>query len=202
MERNKHIKKSKHSVHNIKFWSVGSLLIITTLSVWLVSGLFAKYVITDTYADSASVAPAGSNIELWEHEANLENGIYVLNEGVTKNTNEYKKVLPGVDIAKDPFIRLNLNSDVTYELYIKVVESNPFPDTVTYTLTDDWELFDADNGIYKYKNVLNTQFNGTIKILKDDKLYVSEHYVGKDKDGNNQEFTLAFSAWLEQSGMN
>lgn len=195
-------KKSKHSVNNILFWSVGILLIVTMLSSWFVSGLFAKYIVTETYADAAIVAGASGQLKLLEHEASLENGEYKLNQAKEVTGNTYEKVIPGVDIAKDPFIKLDIDSKFTYELYVKVIKSNPFPDTVTYELTEDWELVDEVNGIYKYKKAINAQPSDTIKILKNDKLYVSEHYVGKDKDGKNLEFSLTFEAWLVQTGMN
>lgn len=195
-------KKSKHSVNNILFWSVGIILILTMISNWLVSGIFAKYIVTETYADAAIVAGASGQLKLLEHEASLENGEYKLNQAKEVTGNTYEKVIPGVDIAKDPFIRLDIDSKFTYELYVKVIKSNPFPDTVTYSLTEDWELVDEANGIYKYKKAINAQPSDTIKILKNDKLYVSEHYVGKDKDGKNLEFSLTFEAWLVQTGMN
>lgn len=197
MGKSEYTNKSKNSVNRIMFWAVGIILILTMLSNWFVCGLFAKYIVSETYADAAIVAGASGQIKLLEHEADLENGEYKLNKNKEVTGNTYEKVIPGVDIAKDPFIVLDIDSKFTYELYVKVIKSNPFPDTVTYELTEDWELVDSVNGIYKYKKALNAQTSTTIKILKDDKLYVSEHYVG-----NAQEFTLTFSAWLVQTGMN
>ena len=198
MNRKKHTKKSQRATHNVMYWGVGILLVLTLLSTWLVSGLFAKYVISGHIMDSATVAKTGiGTMELLEHEAKLDNGIYLLDEKKEVTENTYNRVIPGVDIAKDPFVKLDIDSDVTYELYIKVVKSTSFPDTVTFELTEDWIEIDATNGIYKYKNVFDTQFKGTIKILKNDKLIVSEHYVG-----NSTDFTLTFSAWLVQVGTN
>ena len=197
MYRGKHAKKSSYSVRNILYCVVGGLLVLTILTTWMVSGLFAKYVASENPVDSAHAASTGIvKFELLEHEASDtgKTGIYMqtANEvaGIT-----YDKVIPGVDIPKDPFIRLELkNAEVDYALYVKVVESN-LPGTVTYSLTDSWELVDAANGIYKYKSVFEagTQYAGEIKILKEDTLYVSEHYVG-----NGQEFTLIFEAQLKQ----
>lgn len=197
MDRIKYNKKSRHPVYSIMFWAVGILLFLTLLSAHFAGGIFAKYMVGDNYSDSAQVAGTNSQLTLLEHEASLDNGVYKLNNSKEVTGNTYDKVIPGVDIAKDPFIRLEIDSTITYEMYIKVKESEAFPDTVTYELTDDWELIDPVNGVYKYKYVLNTQMNGEIKILKGDKLYVSEHYVG-----NAQTFTLTFSAWLVQTAIN
>lgn len=203
MDRNTYGNKSQFTKQNILFWTVGILLTLSMLSTWLVCGIFAKYVITYPYSDHAHVAASGGSIELKEHEANLNNGIYKLDETKEVTGNTYEKVIPGVDIAKDPFIEVTIkDSEVTYELYIQVVKSDYFPDTVTYKLTDKWELVDAAKGIYKYKDVLNNPFSGTIKVLENDKLYVSEYYVGKDKNGKNLEFSLSFNAWLESANSN
>lgn len=196
MDRSKYDKKAQHSMINILFWAVGILLLLTLISVHLVSGTFAKYVIGGDYSDSAHVASMDGQLVLLEHRANLENGEYKLDETEEVTENKYNFVIPGVDIAKDPFIKLDIDTEGTYELYIKVLESDSFPSTVTYSLTADWELVDAENGVYKYKSVFSTNTSDTIKILKNDKLYVSEHYVG-----NSQEFTLSFRAWLVQTGI-
>lgn len=172
---------------------------LTMLSTLLVSNMFAKYVNIDAYLEAAHVANGGS-IELCEHEAELKNGIYVLDESVETTLNTYKKVIPGVDIAKDPFIRLDLeNAEVDYELYLQVTESTYFPETVTYKLTDDWVEFDKVKGIYKYEYTFDAATSyDEIQILKGNKLYVSEHYVGKDTNGNDLEFSLTFNAWMKQ----
>ena len=206
MSRGKYAKKTQLSVGNIIYWMVGVLLILTMLTIWLVSGLFAKYVISDNRGDSAHVASTGiKKLELLEHKANEfpeeDSGEYRLDLDTEVTRNAYEKVLPGVDIPKDPFIRLELDkAEVDYELYIKVTESNPFPENVKYELTNKWELVDSDNCIYKYKDVFeagnsytHTDRRNVIWILKSNRLYVSEHYVG-----NGQKFTLTFEAWLKQ----
>ena len=218
MDESKYSKKSQRS--NALYWTVGIILIITMLSVWLLSGLLAKYVVVENTSDSAKVAKGGY-IEVLEHQAELVNGVYELelNEKIKKpvNQNNYDKVIPGVDIAKDPFVRLYLeDAEVDYELYLTVTEKN-FPTykptldsnpvkTVTYTVrTDLWilqdNLSDKENGVYvyKYKNILDAGMANTdIKILVDDELVVSEHYVGTDAQGKPQSFTLSFSATLKQ----
>lgn len=194
VDRSKYAKSSQQSVSNIMFWAVGILLVFTMLSVWFVCGLYAKYVVTDSASDSARVAE-GSDFELWEHKANLVNGIYVLDEEEKVLENAYEKVIPGVDIAKDPFISIDAELEVSYQLYIRVIESAYFPENVTYELTEDWELVNKTLNIYKYKYVFDagSKYKDEIQILKNDKLYVGEHYVGEGK-----EFSLAFDAWMRQ----
>lgn len=204
MDRSKYDKSSKRS--NILYWTVGSLLIITMLSVWLLSGLMAKYTVAGDVTDSARVAK-GIQIEMLEHEAVPINGIYYLKneenkanpdlkeitEVKEKDKNNYDLVIPGVDIAKDPFVRLNGTSEVDYNLYVEITESKDFPETITYYVRDDWEPVEGKPGVYKYKNIIDsgTYDNEDIYILLNDELIVSEHY-------SESEFSLTFKAWVKQ----
>ena len=219
MSRDKNSKKSKSSINNIMYRTVGTLFVLTMLSLWLLSGLFAKYVVTGNAKGSARVANDGIlKFELLEHEANEtyeHSGIYELDSSKEVNENTYGeeingktygKVIPGVDIPKDPFIRLKLDkNEVSYELFVKVTKSDPFPeDDVTYKLTDNWKWVKTEDGVDTYQYVTNegkpyiflagTPFDDTIYILENNKLEVSEHYVAKDG-----EFSLTFSAYMKQS---
>ena len=189
-------KAMKPSVHDILYRAGCVLLILTLASACLLCGLLARYLVRGPVSGSGRVAKGGG-IELWEHDATLVNGVYELDSDTEVSSNTYEKVIPGVDIPKDPFIRTDLiGSEVDYALYVQITKSSYFPDEVTYTLTDDWTVFDKDKGIYKYTPSLD-QFrekDGTIQILKENKLFVSEHYVGDEKS-----FSLSFVAWIEQT---
>ena len=182
----------------ILYWSVGSLFVLTMLSIWMVSGIFAKYIVIGSSVDTAQVANVGIvKNELKEHKPHEEN----VNDGFYQLTDEevdsfaYEKVLPGVDIPKDPFIRLELSgAEVVYELYLTVIESDPFPEEVSYTVRSDlWTPVPGKQGVYRYKDLLGPDFPETmIYILQDNKLYVTEHYKG------NGDFSLTFKAQLIQ----
>lgn len=214
MHRSKYSGKTQVSVQNIMYRTVGVLLVLTMLSAWLLCGLYAKYTVSESYQDSASVAKIGvDKLELLEHEAVLiddadravqQDSVYELTDNeVTKN--DYDVVLPGVDIPKDPFIRIKGDSKASideaktsYELYLNVVEED-LPDTVTYEMAEGWKLIKTEtsqsNGVvytYKYNKVIDSQFSGKFSVLKDNKLKVSASYVGNGK------FSLTFNAWLAQ----
>ena len=188
--------KQRLAVHDIFFFAAGILLTLTMLSVWLVSGMYAKYVIRDTVEDAARVASAGTvEIELFEHEATLSKGEYHLNYDNEVTGNDYEKVIPGVDLPKDPIIRFSVseNAEVDYELYLEVKESKNFPPTVTYEISDDWEPVEGKDGVYKYTGKIEKGKKYEIRnILVGNKLLVSEHFVG------DKSFTLSFNAWLGQ----
>lgn len=147
--KNMHSKKSRFSLQNIVYWTTGILLVFTMTSLWLLCGLYARYVVSGDASDSAHVAKGLPTVDVWEHEAvevtsetdekgnAVGRGYYKLllpdeddgeadgEENLVKN-NSYKKVLPGVDIPKDPFVRLTGTTEVDFELYIEITEKN-FP---------------------------------------------------------------------------
>ena len=191
-----HGNHASRSFGRVIYWIAGALLTLTLFSIWLVSGMYAKY---------TAVAPAGVNsarvaktlrMELLEHGADYAGGIYTLNEDEVPGM-LYDKVIPGVDIPKDPFIRLSGTSEVDFWLYVEVVPSKNFPKTVTYELTDKWEEVEGKENVYRYKDVIDSgTYDGEeifCYLLKDNKLVVSERYPGKDG------FSLTFKVWLEQA---
>lgn len=185
---------SNFSFGSILYRTVGALIFLTMLSASLVSSTYAKYIVTDSASDSARVAQ-GSGFELLEYGVKLVNGVYELDKTATVKGITYEKVIPGVDIVKEPFIQIDkVKLEVSYELYLRVVESKYFPDTVTYKLTDDWD-YDEVEDVYKYKYVFDagSTYVDKIQILENNKLYVNEHYVGDGK-----EFSLGFDAWIRQ----
>ena len=207
MGENENVKKTRISAVNIMVCLAAILLIFTILSARLLSGIYAKYRVSDQWYDAARVASAGiGTLELREHKAQetrKNSGIYkLLTDEAPVQENEYEKVLPGVDIPKDPYIKLELHdAEVSYELYVQVTESKNFPENVTYTVRTDWEkvveLSDEENGVYvyKYKDTfapLADLREDKIEILENNKIYVGEHFVG---DGP---FSLTFSAYIKQ----
>lgn len=211
------------------------LSLLTMMSIWLVSGIFAKYTVNDHSSNSARVAAFGS-VEVKEHKAipktvgssgdvgsvynsgEYADMLYELDLDDEVGSNTYDVMMPGVDIPKDPFVRVT-TGEVDCELYIKVVEKNipeEYQDRkgethniVTYTvdpsiwqkLPDDQQ--DGDGVIYKYSSVIDANSaEQKIFILEDNKICISQYY---DADGHynakapkSDDFSLTFSAWLVQ----
>lgn len=218
MKRESGAKKIKRFLGGKLYWTVGCLLLCTLVSVWLVCGLFAKYTTSGADDDTGRVASTGVvEFRVLEHKAENVSAqdatkVYELLDGkadrinktvseVTKNT--YETIPPGYDIPKDPFVRLKLeNSEVDYYLYVKVIKSDEFPETVEVIVdTENWELVEGTENLYKYKGSINGITNGYIDagtlertdmyILKDNQLKVSEYYDGTP-------FTVSFEAYLVQ----
>ena len=197
------------SFHRTLYRTVCILVALTALTVWAVSGVYAKYVDSASVDGSPGVAGMGvTKFRLVEHqvedisdnlsEALKEDRLYKLTDDYlpTGKGYTYKKVIPGTDIPKDPLIELVLeNNEVSYELYLIVTESDNFPEMITYELMDEWEETETE-GVYRYNAVFfaGTPLDTSIFILKDNKIKVSERFNSEE----NVSFSLTFTAYLQQ----
>ena len=226
-------KLSGHSFRAMLFRTVCILFVLLVISAWSVSGVYAKYVDSMSGNDSAGLARMGIvKFELLEHKvkdisddfdalAGSEYGsLYELDLANKASTsgNTYSKVIPGIDIPKDPFIELVLeNTEVSYELYVIVekknlsdVQDNGFLQYITWEETADWVVAaeekatkDGTTITYKYRDVfyagtavsfLTDETQGPIQILKGNKIKVSEHFNSEE----NVRFSVTFTAYLQQ----
>lgn len=126
------------------------------------------------------------SVELFEHKAERQvdgDGSYYLTDSkVLANT---YAVMPGVDIPKDPQFYFQKKSAVPVYLYIEVdtvIESTDpdmvMPDTVTYELTENWDLLEGVAGpnggdvyVYKYNK------DGSESNIVDSTVFLEEKYV-------------------------
>lgn len=147
--------------------------------------------------NSANVAKFG-NVELKEHKPIYNRGIYELSKEVISAGYSNYIVLPGVDIAKDPFLVLSGNFDVSYKLYLKISKNLS---TITFSIDEGdgenqgWSLVENTTDTYIFNGDIEfdneSKRSKEINIIKDKKLYVSDKYYGEN-------FEIQFSAWIEQ----
>lgn len=200
MKKELHVKKSRRFAGGTLYWTVSCLLVLTMVTTWLVCGMFAKYVTSGKNGNAARVAGSGVvTFDVWEHTAKnvsdvKPDRVYDLVDPLVKSNN-YETIPPGYDIPKDPFVRLVLkDAEVDYYLYVRVIKSENFPESVIDIVLDDrWVVEDKAKGIYKYTGYFDagTDFSGDIPILKDDQIIVSDKYAG-------QAFSISFEAYLKQ----
>ncbi len=148
----------------------GVLLMLTLISLHLVSGLYAKYHSGEMTGGGAGVAAAGT-VSILEHKAYFDTSEYTYklktDELVTGNT--YHVIVPGMDIEKDPFIRLYGDNEVSYRLYLEIVSDRP--EICRYTLSTEWskadELFPAKHGgdIYVFQTTIRPHESRDISNL-------------------------------------
>ena len=191
------------------------LIIVVMLVAWTFSGVYAKYVTSESSSSTANVAGIGVEIfKLVEHGKAVEEF-------------DYSNVVPGVDIP-GPHIQLKIKSEVSYTLYLDVTTRN-LPlyinvdgeqvQVVYFDMTSDWELVNTvttDNyttNTYKYvvdatDNANNYVFKAgeehsylgdkEITVLKNDVIYVSEKYGTIYGKGEDVSFSIKFNAYIKQ----
>ena len=159
-----------------KFRELSGKLVVAMLAVTLLIGcaiggtvawLTAKtdpVVNTFTYGDI--------NIDLWEHAYDATTNAL----GTSKVTKvENYKIIPGVDLPKDPTVTVKANSEACW-LFVKVEKSGTFvTDKVTYSIDDTvWTQLDNVAGVYYKKIDTLTASETDYNILKDKKVTVSQ----------------------------
>lgn len=203
------LKTAKRSSNGFFVLTACILLVLTLLAAWSIGEAYARYVTSDDANDSGNVASVGiESFDLFEHADGVE-------------SIDYTKVVPGADIP-GPHIQLEINSQVSYTLYVKVTAIN-FPPvdgngveagTVSYSLSDAWRLVntateqkgDDKYTVSTYEYIVSgegeaqscvfeagTPYEMEIEILKDDVIYISQYY-----DPQTTKFTLAFEAYIRQ----
>lgn len=159
--------------------SVLSLILLAIAAAALIIGLAAaKYVkevrMPHTIKVSADLA---KSIEIFEHEVNrTEHGDYETSAD-TVAENEYK-LMPGVDVPKDPTVRIKGYTGLKAWLYVEIVETT-VPTSVTYATASGWTqlsgLTGPNGGKIYYRELTNAQ-TGDLEfpVLANNTVIVSE----------------------------
>ena len=126
-----------------------------------------------------------------------------INIELTETTGEDYKIIPGVDIEKDPKVTVKADSEACW-LFVKVEEEGTFvANKVTYSVDDSWTKGDGtkipENVYYRAVDavIANTDFY----VLKDNKVTVSNSLT-KEDIANITQPTLTFTAYaVQKDGM-
>lgn len=127
-----------------------------------------------------------------------------INIELKETTGENYKIIPGVNIEKDPKVTVKANSEACW-LFVKVEEEGTFvANKVTYSVADGWTKGDGTKipaNVY-YRSVDAVTANTDFYVLKDNKVYVSEDLTKDDiKDLTGP--TLTFTAYaVQKDGIN
>lgn len=191
------------------------LVALTLLLAALMGFAVGKYKntisIKGTITFSARLA---EDVLLQEHEAVRQpDGSYQLNTGKTLQGNTYK-LIPGLDIPKDPHIIIKGKTPIPAYLYVEIVDTldtakigQEDVKLISYAVADSWERTDltgANGGtVYKYNTVLsNENFSDPIYILADNGITVSQYVKSYDYTANSDQDVLKFYAYLEEQTSN
>ena len=158
--------------------------------------VYSKYVKQDKLDGQISITAELGTIQLLEHQAKkTDKGNYefteVLYDGtVGKKGNTYDHVLPGLDIPKDPYIKVEGKTPIPAYIFVEVVADANFDEynghvqnKLAYSLTSSWKKLDiaGENGgtVYVYVDGEGNPIKVTgnifeLHILVDDKIIVSQ----------------------------
>lgn len=150
---------------------------------WLISKT-ESVVNTFTYGDI--------NIDLYEHGYNAsENN---LEKSKVKSVDNYK-IIPSVDLPKDPTVEVKANSEACW-LFVKVEEEN-WNEKVTYEIANGWNALTGQTDVY-YREVGAVTEDTSFNVLKDNEVTVSDTLTKEDIKGITTNPTLTFTAYAVQ----
>ena len=125
-----------------------------------------------------------------------------INITLAETTGSSYKIIPGVDITKDPKVTVNANSEACW-LFVKVEEKGTFvADKVTYSIADGWTKLTGVTGVDNvyYREVGAVTANTDFAVLKGNKVTVSAELTKAEVNTitvENQP-TLTFTAYAVQ----
>lgn len=118
----------------------------------------------------------------------------------TKPEDRQAKIIPGVDIEKDPKVIVKANSEACW-LFVKVEEEGTFTNEVTYFIDEGWTKGDDDTKIPEnvyYRKVDAVTSDKDFAVLKDNKINVSEELTKSDIQSITDQPKLTFTAYASQ----
>lgn len=121
----------------------------------------------------------------------------------TKPANQQAKIIPGVDIEKDPKVTVKADSEACW-LFVEVKEEGTFvANKVTYSVDDGWTKgngTDIPTNVY-YREVGVVTADTDFYVLKDNKVTVSNSLTKEDITNITQP-KLTFTAYaVQKDGM-
>lgn len=135
-----------------------------------------------------------------------------INIDLTETTGNNYKIIPGVDIAKDPKVTVKANSEACW-LFVKVEESDNWPDVmetisdeasgtervrkVNYALATDWLGVPGTNNVF-YREVSATTTDTDFAVLQGNKVTVRSSLTKDEANAIIGTPTLTFTAYAIQ----
>lgn len=171
------------------------------LSCACIGTALAKYVTQAELKGTVTISADLGSIAVLEHEAiRNPDGSYSLGDKTTAENTYY--LLPGLDIFKDPFVRIAGKTETceigAYVYLVMDTNFTPSATGVSFTLLDCWKELDDHDNVYVYSDTNGDPITVTkdmdIYILKDNKVWVSQK-LNTNIDGT---LNLNFSAVMKQ----
>lgn len=123
-----------------------------------------------------------------------------INITLGETTGRDYKIIPGVNIDKNPKVTVKKDSEACW-LFVEVKEEGTFvANKVTYSIDDGWTQGDGTKipaNVY-YRLVDAVKADTDFAVLKDDKIYVSEELSKSDIQSITVQPKLTFTAYAVQ----
>lgn len=123
-----------------------------------------------------------------------------INITLTETTGNDYKIIPGVNIDKNPKVTVMKDSEACW-LFVEVKEEGTFvADKVTYSIDDGWTKGDGTGipaNVY-YRSVDAVNADTDFAVLQDNKIYVSEDLSKSDIQSITAQPKLTFTAYAVQ----
>ena len=123
-----------------------------------------------------------------------------INITLGETTGATYKIIPGVNIDKNPKVTVKKDSEACW-LFVEVKEEGTFvANKVTYSIDDGWTQGDGTNipaNVY-YRSVDAVKADTDFAVLKDNKIYVSEELSKSDIQSITAQPKLTFTAYAVQ----
>lgn len=120
-----------------------------------------------------------------------------INIELTESTGESYKIIPGVNIKKDPKVTIKANSEDCW-LFVKVAASGTFvEDKVTYAVAEGWTALTGNDGVY-YRVVSSGTADQSFSVLAGNQITVSSDLTKDEIKSITANPTLTFTAYAVQ----
>lgn len=123
-----------------------------------------------------------------------------INITLTETTGNDYKIIPGVNIDKNPKVTVMKDSEACW-LFVEVKEEGKFvADKVTYSIDDGWTKGDGTKipaNVY-YRSVDAVKADTDFAVLQNNKIYVSEDLSKSDIQSITAQPKLTFTAYAVQ----
>ena len=128
-----------------------------------------------------------------------------INITLDETTGSNYKIIPGVDIDKDPKVTVKKDSEACW-LFVKVEAAGTFvANKVTYSIADDWTKGDGTKipaNVY-YRAVGAVTSDTDFAVLKNNKIHVSDELSKSDIRSITAQPKLTFTAYaVQKDGIN
>lgn len=156
--------------------------------------------------DSDDTIELNNGFFLVESTAVYASANYTLDQSNKVIANTYDKVVPSMEILKDPKLTVNLVDGVDAYIFVKVVNSTG--NNLTYGIdSGNWTVLDATNypGVYVYKGAIQTGTTdvelNAVGILTENKVTAAASLTDADAVNEGMQLgELKFEAYACQAG--